>query len=247
VTQPTPAVLARGLTKMYGALPALESLDLAIQPGEFVLLLGPNGAGKSTLLRLCATLIRPTGGSLHLLGDPLSAASLPGLRRRIGLLSHQSFLYDHLTGMENLLFYGRLFGLQRPAVEARAALETVGLVRRADDLVRTYSRGMLQRLAIARALLHQPDLVLLDEPFTGLDRASSDSLRERLTALRSAGRTCLIATHDFAAVAGLADRLIILADGRLAADRPAGGLQARDIEALFRGAIPAGPPRAAHP
>ena len=232
---------------MYGALPAVEDLDLEIPRGQFVLLLGPNGAGKSTFLRLCATLIRPSGGGLHLLGSPLSGAALPGLRRRIGLLSHQSFLYDHLTAAENLLFYGRLFGLPRPADEARAALATVGLLRRADDLVRTYSRGMLQRLAIARALLHKPDLVLLDEPFTGLDRDSSDSLRERLAVLRSTGRTCLIATHDFAAVAGLADRVIILADGRLAADRPAGGLQAQDIDALFREAIPPGPRVAAHP
>jgi heme ABC exporter ATP-binding subunit CcmA len=240
-----PAVSAAALAKHYGPVPALDGLDLEIPPGQFVLLLGPNGAGKSTLLRLAATLLRPTAGTLRLLGQDPQGGDRIALRRRIGLLSHQSFLYDHLTGRENLEFYARLYGLSDAAREVARALEAAGLPDRGDDRVRGYSRGMQQRLAIARALLHRPDLVLLDEPFTGLDREAADRLQERLRAVRADGRTCLMTTHDFHSAAPFADRVIVLRRGRVAADRPAAGLDAAGLEALFRSATTApapGPP-----
>ena len=227
---------ARGLTRRFGPLPALDGIDLGIEAGSSVFLLGPNGAGKSTLLRLCATLLRPTSGSLAIFGTDAGAADRAALRRRIGFLSHRTFLHDQLTGRENLVFYARLYGLADPDGAARTALAQAGLAARGDDPVRGYSRGMQQRLAIARALLHGPDLLLLDEPFTGLDRDAADRLEERLRAERGRGRTCLLASHDFVSGARLADRVVILAHGRVALDRAAAGLDAAALEALYRDA-----------
>jgi heme exporter protein A len=242
-----PAVLARGLSKHYGPVTALDGLDLEVPAGQFVLLLGPNGAGKSTLLRLLAMLLRPTSGTLRLHGADPSPSGAVSLRARIGLLSHHTLLYDHLTGRENLLFYARLYGLPDPRAAAAAGLETSGLAGRGEDHVGTYSRGMQQRLAIARALLHGPDLLLLDEPFTGLDRQSADRLHAILEGARDGRRTCLLATHDLAAGARLADRVVVLLDGRVAADRPAAGLDAAALEGLYRRAAGAEPEAAGAP
>jgi heme exporter protein A len=225
---------ARGLTRRFGSLPALDGIDLDVPAGQSVLLLGPNGAGKSTLLRLCATLLRPTSGSLRLFGDDAGGEGRHRLRRRIGFLSHRTFLHHHLTGRENLLFYARLYDLRDPGAAADAALRQAGLAGRGDDAAGGYSRGMQQRLAIARALLHDPDLLLLDEPFTGLDRDAADRLEERLGTERSRGRTFLLASHDLAGGSRLADRVVILCDGRVALDRPAAGLDAAALETLFR-------------
>jgi len=156
------------------------------------------------------------------------------LRRRIGLLSHQTFLYDHLSGLENLEFYARLYGLDEPRATARAALRGAGLDSRRHDLVRGYSRGMQQRLAIARTLLHRPDILLLDEPFSGLDREASDRLQEALRAPDACRRACVMATHDFAAGVALSTRIVVLADGRIAADVPSAGLDAAGVDRLFR-------------
>ena len=231
-----PAVLARGLSKHYGAIAALDGVDLEVPAGQFVLLLGPNGAGKSTLLRLLATLIRPTSGTLRLHGIVPTPSGGAALRARLGLLSHHTLLYDHLTGRENLIFYARLYALPDPRAAAAAGLQMAGLAARGDDLAGTYSSGMQQRLAIARALLHDPDLLLLDEPFTGLDRRAAERLRGILDGARRKRRTCLLATHDLAAGAALADRVVVLRDGRVAADRPAAGLDAAALEGLFRDA-----------
>ncbi|HEX9427284.1 MAG TPA: ABC transporter ATP-binding protein [Candidatus Polarisedimenticolia bacterium] len=234
------AVRARALGKRYGAASALHALDLEIAAGEWVALLGPNGAGKTTLLRLCALLSRPTSGALFIHGEEPRAADRTALLRRIGLLSHQSFLYDHLTGFENLLFYGRLYGLRRPEQAARDALEAAGLARRGDDLARGYSRGLLQRLAIARTMLHAPDLLLLDEPFTGLDQEATEMLVARLAGLRATGVTALLVSHDFGAIPSLADRILVLASGRLAVDRAAAGIDRIGLEDLVRAAARAG-------
>jgi heme exporter protein A len=243
VTPPSPAggreraVEARGLTRRFGAVPALDGVDLDIETGVIALLLGPNGAGKSTFLKLCATLLRPGGGRLAVLGADAGAGDRQALRRRVGFLSHRTFLYDHLTGRENLVFYGRLYGLADPAAAAAEALAQAGLTDRGDDAVRGYSRGMQQRLAIGRALLHGPDLVLLDEPFTGLDRDAADRLEERLRQERARGRTCLLASHDLISGARLADRVVILAHGRVVLDRPAAGLDGAGLEDLYRVAL----------
>ena len=238
-----PAIEARGLARRFGAVGAVEPLDLTVPAGETLLLLGPNGAGKSTLLRLLATLLRPTSGSLSLFGDSPTTGEAAGLRRRIGFLSHQTFLYDHLTARENLLFYGRLYGLPDPQGAAEMAIRGARLESRGDDCVGTYSRGMQQRLAIARALLHRPELVLLDEPFTGLDRESAHHLETRLREVRAAGRTQVIATHDHARSLGAADRVLLLRGGVVALDRRVREIRPGEIEALLEGAPPTGPKR----
>jgi len=229
----TPLLTARRLQKRFGASPALDDVDLDLAPGERVLLLGPNGAGKSTLLRTAAGLIRPSAGSLLLFGEDPWRGDRIAIRRRLGLLSHQTFLYDHLTAAENLVFYGRLYGLGTTTAGARRSLDEVGLADRADDPVRTFSRGMQQRAAIARALLHAPDLLLLDEPFSGLDAAGRDTLRRLLRDRFAGARAFLMATHDLESALPLASRVIVLDAGRVTIDRPSAGLDAARLEALI--------------
>jgi heme exporter protein A len=219
---------------MYGPHAALDRIDLLVREGECVLLLGPNGAGKSTLLRILSTLARPTSGSLLIHGDDPVRADRLAVRRRIGLLSHQTYLYENLSAAENLEFYAQLYGLRDPRGAAREGLASAGLTDRAPDLVCTFSRGMKQRLAIARALMHRPDVLLLDEPFSGLDREARSLLTEQLRQARADGRTCVLATHDFGAGAPIADRLLVLASGRLVLDRSMAGLDRAGLEAVFR-------------
>jgi len=228
------ALQACALRKRYGPVAAIDGIDLAIPRGQFVALFGPNGAGKSTLLGMFATLVRPSSGSVRIHGEDPRQADRPALMRRIGVLSHETFLYDHLTGLENLVFYARLYGLPDPPGAAREALRAAGLEDRRSDQVRGYSRGMQQRLAIARALLHAPDILLLDEPFAGLDRDAADGLRDRLLTARRAGATCVLATHDFATALPVADRVVVLVSGRIAAERSARGLDEAAFDALLR-------------
>jgi len=179
-----------------------------------VSVVGPNGAGKSTLLGVLATLSRPSSGTVTY--GPHTAASGGGaLRARIGFLSHELQIYAELTARENLEFFAALYGLPDAAARAGRALAAAHLGARGDDPVGGFSRGMRQRLALERALLHDPRLVLLDEPFTGLDDPSTRALRDRLAALRQEGRIVLLATHDLDAVEGLLDRAVVLRDGRL--------------------------------
>jgi heme ABC exporter ATP-binding subunit CcmA len=217
-----PLLAARGLRRSFGRLRVLHDIDLTLSRGEALAIAGPNGAGKSTLLRILAGLMRPTAGEVQVLGRPLTGNATEG-RRAIGLLSHQSLLYDDLTVMENLTFAGRLYGLARPADAARAALEAAGLAGRADDSPRRLSRGLLQRAAIARALLHAPRVLLLDEPFTALDAASADRLRGMLEARRAEGLGLVIVTHHLAEVWAVATRVAVLVEGRWVCDQPRSG------------------------
>lgn len=210
------AVEATSLSHTFGAARVLRDVDLRVEAGERVAVFGPNGAGKSTLLRVLATLIRPTAGVVHILGlDP--QRELLAVRRRIGVVGHRTYLDDQLTAAENLRYYGRLYDV--PALEPRIAelLELVGLRRRADDRVRVFSRGMQQRLALARALLHDPDLLLLDEPDTGLDAQGIELLAQ---AVDRPGRTVLLTSHHPERAARIASRALLLVDGRVAADGP---------------------------
>ena len=213
---------ARGLRRSFGRLRVLHDIDLTLSRGEALAIAGPNGAGKSTLLRILAGLMRPTAGEVQVLGQPLTGNATEA-RRAIGLLSHQSLLYDDLTVMENLTFAARLYGLARPADAARAALEAAGLAGRADDSPRRLSRGLLQRAAIARALLHAPRVLLLDEPFTALDAASADRLRGMLEARRAEGLGLVIVTHHLAEVWAVATRVAVLVEGRWVCDQPRSG------------------------
>jgi heme exporter protein A len=227
-----PTVWARGLSKVYESRFALRSIDLEMWPGQVVVLLGPNGAGKSTLIGLFSTLSRPSRGELRLFGLPFEKAA-SAARGRIGLCAHATFLYEDLTARENLELFARLHGLPKDGRIDRA-LDRFGLGERAPDRVRTFSRGMLQRLALARTLLPGPELLLLDEPTTGLDQAALGLLCATLREARDRGALVVVATHDFAAASAVADRVLVLSRGRITADGPGAGpmgLAARYAEA----------------
>ena len=205
------AIAARGLTKHFGPITALRELDLEVERGSVLAVLGPNGAGKSTLLGLVAGLLRPTAGSLCVNGEPPRARAA---RASIGFIGHASFLYPDLTARENLLFAARLFGVPDPDARADALLREDDLHEFADRHAGTFSRGMAHRRSIARGLVHDPSIVLLDEPFAGLDRMAAARLGAQLREVRSGGRTVVLVTHDLARAAELADAAIVLAASR---------------------------------
>jgi heme exporter protein A len=209
---------------------ALDDVSFSIEPKSITALVGPNGAGKSTLLRVLATLTHPTNGDLRLFGASDTHTDPGARRKRIGYLSHKTFLYDHLTAVENLLFYARLYSLESPGNVVEKALREARLWDRRDEPIAGFSRGMQQRLALARALLHRPDLILLDEPYTGLDRVSSRDLEARLRRERQEGRTTVMVTHDLEQGLAAADRVLLLVDGRLALDAQAKGLDRGRLE-----------------
>ncbi len=215
-------VAVRELSRHYGRRRALWRVSLTCRAGEVLGLLGPNGAGKSTLLAILATLLAPSAGEVRY-GDIGLRDAGPALRARLGFLSHDLHLYPELTARENLRFFARLYGLDRVEERVGEALAHAGLSERGDDLVSGFSRGMRQRLALERALLHEPRLLLLDEPFTGLDDASVGALVARLRALREAGRIVVVVTHDLDVAEALLDRLAVLKDGRLVALEDASG------------------------
>jgi heme exporter protein A len=217
-----PLLVATALARSYGPNRVLRGVDLTLAAGETLMVAGANGAGKTTLLRILAGLMRPAAGEVRVRGRRLSHSD-PDARRPIGLVSHQSLLYDDLTLSENLIFAARLHGLHSPRNAALQALADVALAGHADATPRQLSRGMLQRAAIARALIHEPSLLLLDEPFTGLDAAAAERLRGLLAARTSAGRAVVIVTHQLAEAWDLASRVAVLAGGRLALDEPRQG------------------------
>jgi heme exporter protein A len=218
-----PALLeAQGLRRSYGMVRVLRGVDLVVHAGEAVVVAGPNGAGKTTLLRLLAGLMRPQAGDVRVLGQPVRGGDAAG-RRSIGFVSHQSLLYDDLSLAQNLAFAARLYGLPRPVEAARRALEAAGLASRAEESPRRLSRGMAQRAAIARALLHGPRVLLLDEPFTALDAAAAERLRSELAVRLAEGLGMVIVTHRLSEVWGVATRVAVLAEGRWACDEPRSG------------------------
>jgi heme exporter protein A len=209
----------RELSRNFGRRRALTRVSLDCRAGEIVGLLGPNGAGKSTLLAILSTLAAPSSGEV-LYGGRNARSLGPPLRARIGVLSHDLHLYSELTAIENLVFFGRLYGVPEAQSVASRALQRARLEDRGGDAVSGFSRGMRQRLALERALLHNPRLLLLDEPFTGLDDASTMALIARLRELRAAGCIILVATHDLDVGEAVLDRAVILHDGRLIASEP---------------------------
>lgn len=205
------------VTKSFGLTPVLRGVDLEIRENEFVTLVGPNGAGKTTLLRIVATLQSPGGGEVSVGGWPLPEHA-DRVRRHIGMISHQAMVYGDLNAIENLTHYAGLYGLEEPEERIMMLLDDVGLRRRVADPVRTFSRGMMQRLAIARATLHNPDVLLLDEPYTGLDSSAIQLLDELLKAQHEAGRTILMITHDFVNGLQQCERVAVLNKGKIAAE-----------------------------
>jgi heme exporter protein A len=251
----------RKLTKAFGSKYALRGVDLRVMPGESLVIFGPNGAGKTTLIRILSSLSRPTSGTVHIGGLNL-ATHADGIRRYLGVVSHAPLLYDSLTAEENLRFFAGLYGMSQPELRIAMLLGQVGLTTRRGDLVRTFSRGMVQRLAIARALLHDPEVLLLDEPDTGLDPQAAEMLHDLLVAVsrgaevrRSGGavarerrdtpphadtptqppaqRTLVTVTHSIERGLAIADRLVIQANGRLVFEANAQGMTAADFRPLY--------------
>lgn len=211
-----------GLAKYFGRFSALRDLHLAVGAGEFLSLFGRNGAGKTTFLRILAGLSRPSSGTLTI--RPSGAAGTRPARGSIGYLSHNTSLYLDLTALENLRFYARLMSLSAEDAVLERRIGEVGLAGREREPVRNYSRGMQQRLAIARAFLHNPEILLLDEPFTGLDQAGADFLKRYLADARAGGRTCVMAIHDAQLGYEMADRLVVIEKGIAALDVPKASL-----------------------
>ena len=225
-----PVIESTELVRRFAGVTALDGVELSVVAGDAVAVLGPNGAGKTTLLRLLATLLRPSGGTLRLFGAPVRDGGAAA-RRRIGFLSHQSFLYPDLTAAENLEFYARMFRVPAAVERVRQLLDRVGLTGWAQRPVRMLSRGLEQRCALARALLHSPDLLLLDEPFTGLDVDAASTLCTLLSEVHARGTTLLLTTHDIERAVAVCQRAVILARGRVVWR---GGITGPDRDAFVR-------------
>ena len=208
------------IEKRYGGLYALRRVSLEIAAGECVVLAGRNGSGKTTLLRIAARLVRPSSGSVTFLDSAKGALAAAS---QTGFVAHATMVYDELTAEENLVLFARLWGIAEPAARAETLLAEVGLADRRSSLVRTFSRGMRQRMAIARALLNEPAVLLLDEPATGLDSQGVTWIAEKLRRMRDAGRTIVMSLHGESEISSLATRAIRLEAGSLIADTRTGG------------------------
>ncbi len=223
----------RKLVKSFGLKPVLRGLELLVEPGEFLALLGPNGAGKTTLLRILSSLARPNAGLVRIAGHTLPGEAA-AVRGKLGVVSHLPLLYGDLTAEENLRFYSRMYDLEGVERRVAEALELVGLRQRRRDLVREFSRGMQQRLAIGRAMLHDPEVLLFDEPYTGLDQEAAQMLDGLLRQVAGRGRTVVMTSHDLLRSASLATRLDILSRGVIARSLDPGSMQPGELAALYQ-------------
>jgi heme exporter protein A len=229
-------ITVRSLTKRFGLKTVLRGLDFTVETGEFVALLGPNGAGKTTFLRILATLSRPTLGEVRIAGGRLPGQAAQ-VRRKLGVVSHMPLLYGDLTAEENLRFYSQMYGVENESLRVMEVLELVGLTLRSRDLVRTFSRGMQQRLAIGRAVLHDPEVMLFDEPHTGLDQDACVMLDTVLREVAARGRTVVMTSHDLARAADLASRFDILSRGVIVASVHRKDINPNDLLAFYRSAV----------
>ncbi len=229
-------IIVKKLIKRFGLKTILRGLDFSVRPGEFVALLGPNGAGKTTFLRILATLSRPSLGQVQVAGYflPQQAAQV---RARLGVVSHQPLLYPDLTAEENLQFYAQMYGVANQRSRITEVLKMVGLENRRKDLVRTFSRGMQQRLAIGRAVIHDPEVMLFDEPYTGLDQDASEMLDDVLRSVAAEGRTVVMTSHDLARAADLATRFDILSRGVILASITQAELQNSNLLTFYKQAL----------
>jgi heme exporter protein A len=229
-------IIVKKLVKRFGLKTVLRGVDFEVQPGEFVALLGPNGAGKTTFLRILASLSRPSLGEVNIAGYRLPNQASQ-VRARLGVVSHLPLLYTDLSAEENLSFYARLYGITNYQSRITEVLELISLESRRHDLVRTFSRGMQQRLAIGRAILHDPDVMLFDEPYTGLDQDASSVLDDILKTLARQGRTVVMTSHDLARVEDLATRFDILSRGVIAATATQRQLKRTDLLTFYKQAL----------
>jgi len=226
-------IQVKKLVKRFGLKAILRGLDFSVHAGEFVALLGPNGAGKTTFLRILATLSRPSLGEVKIAGHhlPHEAAQV---RAKLGVVSHLPLLYPDLTAEENLQFYARMYGIDKMDARITEVLQMVGLEHRRKDLIRTFSRGMQQRLAIGRAVIHDPEVMLFDEPYTGLDQDASEMLDEVLRSVAAEGRTVVMTSHDLARAEDLATRFDILSRGVIVASATREDLKQTNLLAFYK-------------
>lgn len=220
------------LSRYFGPLPALEGIDLVVKKGEFLTIFGPNGAGKTTLIRILATLLRPSQGKVRIAGLDLTEDS-EQLRYQIGVISHTTFLYDNLTARENLRFYGKMYNISNLNLRIDELIIQLGLKNRQDDLVRTFSRGMQQRLSIARALIHNPEILLFDEPYTGLDGYAAKILENLLTQLHTRERTIILTTHNLEQGLKSCQRVAVLVKGKIVYQEEAERIKPEEFEKTY--------------
>lgn len=229
----------QGLTKSFGSRFALKGVDLEIGHGEFVVIFGPNGAGKTTLVKVLSTIMRPSSGKILVDGLELEN-NAEEIRRRIGVVTHQTFLYGNLTGYENLTFYGRMYDIPRPRERIQEVADMVGMTSRLHDRVGTLSRGMQQRLSIARSLLHKPALMLLDEPETGLDQQAMSMVWKALQKEGEVKRSILLTTHNLERGLEMGERLLILDRGTVVYQGLKEGLDLAGLKEIYEQSTRAG-------
>lgn len=229
-------IIAEGVTKSFGNFHALREIDLKIKKGEFLTVFGPNGAGKTTLIKLLATLSKPTTGEMLIAGyDARKEADK--VRAAVGVISHDPYLYENLSALENIKFFARLYGVSKVEEKAVQVIEQVGLKTRMHDLVRTFSRGMKQRLAVARAITHEPKILLLDEPYTGLDQHGMRIFAEMLKWLKSDSRTIVMTTHNISEGLEMGDRAVILNGGKITYESRLEGVEFSRFKEIYFGKV----------
>ncbi len=225
-------ISVKGVTKTFGNFEALRGIDLSVKKGEFLTLFGPNGAGKTTLIKLLATLTKPTSGKLTVSGyDTLKEAEK--VRASVGVISHDPYLYENLSAFENIKFFGDMYGLPDTDTRSVELIRLLGLDKRMHDLVRTFSRGMKQRLSVARAIVHDPSVLLLDEPYTGLDQKGAQIFGDTLKWLKTHERTILMTTHNIEEGLHLSDRVGIMTSGKIVYESATSDLDRNSFKDLY--------------
>ena len=225
-------IIAEGVTKSFGNIQALRGVDLKIKKGEFVTVFGPNGAGKTTLIKLLATLTKPTSGKVIIANHDIKKEP-DKVRALIGVISHDPYLYGNLSALENIGFFASLYGISQPKEKAIQVIKQVGLESRMHDLVRTFSRGMQQRLAVARAIVHNPKIFLLDEPYTGLDQHGARIFGDLLNWLKTENRTIVMTTHNLPEGLEVSDRVAILDVGKIVYESDARGIELTKFKEIY--------------
>ncbi|MER3447535.1 MAG: sodium ABC transporter ATP-binding protein [Candidatus Dadabacteria bacterium] len=225
-------IIAEGVTKSFGNIQALYGIDLGVRKGEFLTVFGPNGAGKTTLIKLLATLAKPTSGRLIVANHDIKKEP-NRVRGLIGVISHEPYLYGNLSALENIRFFASLYGVSQAEEKAVDLIKRVGLESRMHDLVRTFSRGMQQRLAVARAIIHEPKILLLDEPYTGLDQHGGRIFGDLLRWLKSQNRTIIMTTHSLTEGLGISDKVAILDNGKIIYESDADGVEIARFKEIY--------------
>ena len=225
-------IVAEGVTKSFGNIQALRGIDLKVKKGEFLTVFGPNGAGKTTLIKLLATLTKPTSGKVSIANHDIKKEP-DKVRALIGVISHDPYLYGNLSALENIKFFASLYGISEAREKAMEVIRQVGLENRMHDLVRTFSRGMQQRLAVARAIVHEPKILLLDEPYTGLDQHGARIFGELLNWLKTENRTIVMTTHNLPEGLEISDKVAILDGGKIVYESDARGVELTRFKEIY--------------